>query len=359
MFENRAPRSTSMTGTAAALGWVSVRHVKHIIARGEAVGVRMDELIDEAGLVRARLVDADGLIPVAVLEGMLSAFARRYSDPLMGLHLAEDIQPATFGVLGYLSQSCATFADVLDTVSSYRGLLSNIGETAVNFEPGGVTVSWRCLAGGEFFQRQATEYVLGVLVTLSRLLLPENATFPQAVHFAHPRPENGELLRQYFEFFQCPVYFERPQSGLVMPTAVLKTRMRYSDAFMKDVLDRHARELLSRRQPASSLATDVRRLIEVMIIEGIPSKDAVAEQLGISARSLHRHLHELGTGYREILDTVRLSIASERLQRSDDTVGEISERLGFGSHQAFLRWFRHSTATTPGTYRRQHSSTRH
>src|SRR3546814_12173453 len=97
-----------MTGKASALGWVSVRHLKHIIARGEAIGLRMDELIDEAGPVRSRLADAAGLIPGAVLEGMLTAFARRYSDPLMGLHLGPVIQPATLCVLGYSSHSCAT-----------------------------------------------------------------------------------------------------------------------------------------------------------------------------------------------------------------------------------------------------------
>src|SRR3546814_13757155 len=102
----------------------------------------MDELIDEAGLARSRLADADGLIPVAVLDGMLTAFARRYSDPLMGLHLAADIQPATFGVLGSISQSCATFSDVLVAVSSYRGLLSNIGETALHSKPGRGITNW-------------------------------------------------------------------------------------------------------------------------------------------------------------------------------------------------------------------------
>lgn len=352
--ENQVPMSTPMTGSADALGWVSVRHLKHIIARGEAAGLRMDELIDEAGLARARLVDADGLVPVAVLEGMLTAFARRYSDPLMGLHLAEDIQPATFGVLGYISQSCATFADVLDAVSRYRGLLSNIGESAMSFEPGSVVVSWRCLAGSPFFRRQATEYVLGVLVTLSRLLLPENAHFPQAVHFAHSRPDGADAVREYFEFFRCPVYFDRPQSCLVMPTATLKIRMRYSDAFMKDVLDRHARDIIRRREHSSSLPDEVRHLIGAMIIEGVPAKEAVAMQLGTSARSLHRNLQELGTGYREILDEVRLSMACERLHESDDTVSAIAGRLGFLSHQAFLRWFRKSTGTTPGEYRRLH-----
>src|SRR3546814_11387123 len=73
-------------------------------------------------------------------------------------------------------------------------------------------LNWRCLAGSTFFQRQASEYVLGVLVSLSRLLLPEKAPFPQAVHFAHSRPDDAESVRKYFEFFRCPVYFDRRQS---------------------------------------------------------------------------------------------------------------------------------------------------
>lgn len=351
--ESPVPMPTPMTGHAHALGWVSARHLKHIIARGDAAGLRMDELIDEAGFARARLVDDDGAVPLAVLEGMLAAFARRYSDPLMGLHLAGDIQPATFGVLGYLSQACATFADVLDAISSYRGLLSNIGESAMRIEPGSVVVGWRCLAGSPFFRRQATEYVLGVLVTLSRLLLPEKTPFPQAVHFAHSRPDGADVVRRYFEFFQCPVYFDRPQSCLVMPTATLNVRMRYGDAFMKDVFDRHAGDIIRRREQSSSLPDQVRRLLGAMIIEGVPTREAVAMQLGVSARSLHRNLQEFGTGYREILDEVRLARARERLQEGDDTVGVIAARLGFLSHQAFLRWFRKNTGMTPGEYRRQ------
>src|SRR3546814_5870193 len=87
-----------------------------------------------------------------------------------------------------------------------------------------------------------------------------------------------------------------------------------SDLFMKDVLDRHARDIIRRHERSSSLPDEVRHLIGAMIIEGVPTKEAVAMQLGTSARSLHRNLQELGTGYREILDGVRLSMARERLQ---------------------------------------------
>ncbi len=335
-----------------ATGWVSVRHVKHIIARGESAGVRMDELLDEAGLLKARLNDADGLVPLPILEAMLGAFSQRYSDPLMGLHLASDIQPPTFGALGYLSQTCATYADVIETVTNYSRLLSNIGQTSVEFQPGHARIRWQCLSGSPFFRRQATEYILGVFVVLSRLLLPERTEFPREVHFAHARPDNAELVRKYFSFFQCPVYFDQAVSCLVIDTAVLKTRMRYGDAFMKDTLDRHARDLIRQREQPMSLPEEVRHLVAAMIIQGIPTKEMVAQQLGTSARSLHRKLHELGTGYREILDEVRLEMARSRLNLGGDTVNQIADHLGFSSHQAFLRWFRQQTGETPGEYRR-------
>ena len=91
-----------------------------------------------------------------------------------------------------------------------------------------------------------------------------------------------------------------------------------------------------------------------MIINGVPTKDMVAEQLGMSGRSLHRRLQEPGTSYRQQLDAVRLEFARQRLHNSSDSLNTIAEYLGFASHQAFLRWFKQSTGQTPGEYRRHH-----
>jgi AraC-like DNA-binding protein len=85
----------------------------------------------------------------------------------------------------------------------------------------------------------------------------------------------------------------------------------------------------------------------------VPTKDMVAQQLGLSARSLHRKLEEQGTGYREILDEVRLAIAQQRLRDPAESVSSIAAYLGFHSHQAFLRWYKQNTGRTPGEHRRQ------
>ncbi|MDR3418609.1 MAG: AraC family transcriptional regulator [Nevskia sp.] len=335
------------------LGWVAARHLQHAAAHAGALGVRVEELLAEGGLEQASLADADGRIPLQALEDMLEATTARYADPLLGLHLASDIQPATYGVIGHLAQACTTLSDTLEVVTRYNGLLSNIGKTSLVHGPGSVQVRWDCLAGSAALRRQLTEYVLGSFAVMVRILLPEQRELMQAVHFAHARPAKAELARQYFEHFRCPVYFDKPAACFFVGADAAKIRLHHGDVVLKEVLERHAQNLLRQRQRESSLAEAVRQLVAAMMVDGAPTREMVSMQLGLSGRSLHRKLEELGSSYREILDGVRLEIAQAQLQHEGEPLGRIAERLGFRSRQALLRWYKHSTGMTPGEHRRR------
>lgn len=345
--DERAP-----TDEAVAVEWISARHVQHIVARGEAAGIAMDALLQDAGLSRARLLDVDYQVPVSALEHMLASISRDAPDPLIGLFLATEIQPSTFGAIGFIAQTCGRYGDVLEMLTRFNGLLSNIGRTSVIHGPGTVSVCWECTAGGALFRRHACEYVLGSLVMLSRLLMPAQAPIIQSVHFAHSRPADAAIIRTYPGFFQAPVYFDSSMSCVVMPASVLRIPLSHSDAFMKDMLERHALHLMQQRQRKPALADEVMHLIRALMIEQVPDKATVAGQLGISSRSLHRHLQTLGTSYRELLDRVRLAMARERLEDSHDSLTDIADHLGFSTRQAFIRWFRDQAGTTPGQYRK-------
>lgn len=339
-------------GKQTALKWISARHLQHFIAQAQAAGIDIDELLDEAGIVRDRLADPEYPVPVSAIELMLSAITRNHGQQRVGLRLAHDIQPATLGPIGYLAQSCSTFADVLEMVTRYSGLLSNIGATSVVHLPGGAELRWECLAGGRLFRQQATEYVLGSFVVLARLLLPGRQDLPLSVNFMHAKPDTPRQLREYVSFFRCPVYFERPASSVVLSVQMLQTRLRHGDAFMKEMLERHTANVLKQRTAVSSLGDEVRHLIRALMVDGVPAKEAIAAQLGMSGRSLHRKLQEGGSSYRELLDQVRLEIARRDLRATADSTLEISGRLGFSTRQAFLRWFKQSTGKTPGEYRK-------
>src|SRR3546814_8992089 len=79
-----AGRDMAKPVNKSAQAWVSARHLQHVVIHGEAIGLRMDELLSVGGLDKGRLADPDGAVPIATFDAMLEAVADRYRAPLMG-----------------------------------------------------------------------------------------------------------------------------------------------------------------------------------------------------------------------------------------------------------------------------------
>ena len=332
--------------------WISARHLRHVLARGEALGVDMEPILAAAKLTRADLADPDAAVPMTAVEALLNAWIASSGDPLPGLRLATSAQPPTFGALGLVFQSCATLADALQTVVRFNGLLSSFGETRLEFAPGAVRACWRCAAGGEQFRRQAAEYVLGIFVTVARLLLEEGERdVLRAVEFPHAAPAHPALLREYFDVFGAPVHFDRPETSLVLPADALKRRLRHGDAVLKILLEQQADTLLRQRPQPGSIITAVRMLAAAMLPDGLPAKETVAAQLGLGAKTLQRRLDDAGTTFQAELDAVRLDEARRLLADIALPLTELPDRLGFATYPAFARWFKRLTGQTPGACR--------
>jgi len=330
---------------------MSARHLQHLLTHAAAMGADVDALLAEAGLVRARLEDPDYQVPLPAFDLVLLRFMRDPAHALFGLRLAGDVQPALLGPVGYIAQACSSLSDLIDVVPRYAGvLLSNVARASVVRARGVVEVQWQPLVGSRIFRREIADYVLGTFVVMGRLLLPGRNDLPIAVNLAHARPAAPAQLRGYISFFRCPVYFDRPFNSIVIPTAAMTAKLPHGDAFLKNLLERHAASLIRQQSAAPSLLDDVKHLLAAMILEGVPTKDKVAAQLGMSSRNLQRKLQEMGLSYRLVLDEVRLAAAKERLAATA-SAGEISDSLGFSTRQAFLRWFKQRTGKTPSGYR--------
>jgi AraC-like DNA-binding protein len=79
----------------------------------------------------------------------------------------------------------------------------------------------------------------------------------------------------------------------------------------------------------------------------------VARQLRVSARSLQRHLAEIGTSYSELVTQVRLDTACRLLIESSERMSQIALRLGYAGPSSFSRTFMRLMKIQPATYRRQ------
>jgi AraC-like DNA-binding protein len=97
----------------------------------------------------------------------------------------------------------------------------------------------------------------------------------------------------------------------------------------------------------------VRAAIAASLCHGDAALQHTALQLGLSPRSLQRHLAGMGTSYSVMVAEVRLDTACYLLLESSERISEIALRLGYSGTSGFSRVFMRLTKVQPVIYRRQ------
>jgi AraC-like DNA-binding protein len=82
-----------------------------------------------------------------------------------------------------------------------------------------------------------------------------------------------------------------------------------------------------------------------------PSAQAMAKELNMSSRTLHRKLGREGTTYQMLLDDARKELAEWYLLMTREPIEAIAERLGYADASSFSRSFRRWFETAPGKFR--------
>ena len=85
----------------------------------------------------------------------------------------------------------------------------------------------------------------------------------------------------------------------------------------------------------------IRQLLRAQL-NAAPGLEGLAEQMNCSARTLRRHLKDLGCSYQELLDELRFEQAKLLLCEDQMPIYQIAEALGFSEtasfRHAFVRW---------------------
>jgi AraC-like DNA-binding protein len=98
--------------------------------------------------------------------------------------------------------------------------------------------------------------------------------------------------------------------------------------------------------------SQVRAVAAELALTGPLTVGRIAAHLGISSRTLQRHLSGQDASLRAIVEECRLEIARVLLCKTDLSVQEIAARTGYSTPSGFARAFARWAGLPPRAYRR-------
>jgi AraC-like DNA-binding protein len=204
-------------------------------------------------------------------------------------------------------------------------------------------------------RRQDAEFALAAITTFARQLIGKNWQ-PVAVEFEHDVRGFSEELRRYF---RAPIFGNCPANALVIANTdmdqSLCTHIPGVDDDVGHLLERHLLELLG--APEIALQTHSGRassLIASRLGRARVTIEAIAADMGMSVRSLRRHLTEEGNSFRQLLQEHRRIMTETILRAEGARLEDLAGRLSYSDSTVVSRAFKSWTGMSP----RQFSKTK-
>ncbi|MDD3198659.1 MAG: helix-turn-helix transcriptional regulator, partial [Eubacteriales bacterium] len=113
-------------------------------------------------------------------------------------------------------------------------------------------------------------------------------------------------------------------------------------------------ELISgmRNRNANDLVEQARTYLEENYCDSSISLESAAERIALSPQYLSRIFsNQMGKTYIDYLTDLRIRRAMELLRKTDRSIKEISNDVGYGDPNYFSRIFKKITGKTPSEYR--------
>lgn len=149
-----------------------------------------------------------------------------------------------------------------------------------------------------------------------------------------------------------PVRFGAPTTRWVFSENAGSAQLPMASPLLEDTYRRLCSKLVDEAPHRDEFLSSVYAVM-VRSGRGFPSAKMTAAQLGISERSLHRHLDARSTSFGEVIDNVRFQRAKELLDRSTLPIEQIGEMLGFAETASFSRAFKRWSGISPSLYRKK------
>lgn len=336
---------------------VAGSYLQPLLEAAAARGVTPQALEQAAGLPAGALEPLPEVLAADIYVRLLDLGAELARDPHFGLHVGERVKLGTYTVYGLILLSCRDFGQAFEQTMRYEQLAHDLGRSTLQADGALASYTWhsnypahcRHLADSVFAGiRVFGNWLAGMPLPPADLALMHDGGDP-AGH------------AEYLRVFGALPRFNSAANVAQFEAAMLAWPVPNADVSMYPVLKQHAEQLLSKRAPAPDAARGTAAAPEIVLqvgaaivrrlAHGQVRVATVAEELGLSARTLQRKLADAGSSFQQVLDEARFALARDYLRQPGLSLVDIAFLLGYQEQSAFTHAFRDWSGLNPGAWR--------
>ena len=322
-----------------------------LVLEADERGVACRHWFSGLGLSREQVDDASVRVSYRQARLVLKRALRSLPDGNLGLAVGRGQNIGNFGVLGLAMLTARTFGDALATSVQYHaisGSLVDLDIAPIDAEQIAILVRPRH-PDPDLLPFLCEELFSSSLMVCRTLV---GAQFrPRRLEFSYQEPAHAS---EYAELFGCELRFGARDNRAVIDAHWLGVRLPSYNPISSQQALTLCQAQAEAVAPSSEIADAVLRLLRRKL-DGNPTLAEMADTLHLTERTLRRKLTAAGTGFRELLDRVRSSHATELLHQSNLTITEIGSAVGYRDVREFRRAFRRWTGVAPTAMRARQS----
>lgn len=313
-----------------------------------------DSSCDKPALLRSVGLDPDAPLEVSSMiaaseyYALLERICQVDKNPsTLPLRTGASMRCDDYGAFGLAWKSAPTLKASFERAVRYARVLTSVTKYQLETAPEGTYM--HLLREGErtLGMRFSNEASIASIASISRQVSTE-AFNPIAIHFKHSTSAAPKLHEDYF---CCPVHFGSDRDVLLVSDETLLRPNKLGDESISQFFDTHLDAELSKYSEDQSLDAKLRIHISSTLSEGIPTISSVAQEFGLSGRTLQRRLATMGISFQTLVDESRRQLSEKLLRQTDYSLAEISFMTGFSEQSAFTRAFKRWAGQTPRSYR--------
>lgn len=342
-------------GTACAIDHVSRRNINPAPGQAKVLSSAANgimEFISISGTDPERVLNTAGIDETDIRHDrrmmdlhsyceLLEIAAKDSQDDNFGLRYGRNFTPERLGLIGDIAIHSPSLSHSLGNLARYFPYHQQNTHTAFRQSDGYCHLEYRILDGFILQRRQDAELTMGMYLNVVRRCLG-NRWSPDEVHFEHPKPEHWQ---EHESVFNAPVYFNMKTNALVFRADDLHRPMPgWSAGQVRELCDAlMALMALTTSTGRLSLSQQVAGEIRVLLPDGYPHIEQVADTLRMTRWTLQRRLADEAHVFSDLVEKVRRRLARLYLGEAHLPINDIAGILGYSELSAFsracARWF--------------------